>query len=195
VDANDLIDLIRTQLHNTKEEGSTEFNLEQIENWVNSLEGEVEAAEEESSVDTVSSSLKVEEYKLTHQSKLEGYKAETQWSIEQFRSVIAYGQATLKSAILINGGAAVALLAFIGKIWSDENSQLAIKELSYSLTLFVFGTLAIAIATGITYIAQSLFNTGKNTLAHCVNGLVIGLVIASYVLFSLGKNVNYVFLL
>src|SRR5688572_17379928 len=60
---------------------------------------------------------------------LEKYKAELSvWvakqnfshstSIELLRATIQTGDAALKSAILINGGASAALLAFIGSAWS-----------------------------------------------------------------------------
>lgn len=186
MDAKTLIKIMKDQIQASKNEQLSSFTIEQIEQWVNSLESETESQGQEYSP------IKIEEYKLTHQSKLEGYKAQNQMNIEMFRSVIQYGQASLKSAILINGGAAVALLAFIGKIWSDEKSKIVINELSYSLTLFVFGTLAVAVATGITYIAQSLFNEGKIKIAHCVNGLIISLVIGSYIIFSLGVFSTYV---
>ena len=42
------------------------------------------------------------------------YARET--SLEMFRSVITTGQSALKATMLLNGGAAVAMLAFVGKL-------------------------------------------------------------------------------
>lgn len=53
-------------------------------------------------------------YRAENERNLAHYNAQQHQAVEIFKSVISYGTATLKSAILINGGAAVALLAFIG---------------------------------------------------------------------------------
>jgi hypothetical protein len=69
-----------------------------------------------------------EEYdRQAHEANLAQFKAQnttnlTGW-VENFRSVISYGQLAIKSAMLENGGAAVAVLAFIGNLWSKGFPQ------------------------------------------------------------------------
>ena len=90
--------------------------------------------------------------------ELENHKAELARRLmvetENFKSVILTGQSALKSAILINGGAAVALLAFIGHVWKPDYLRTASINLVGSLQWFVFGVLSAAIAAGGTYAAQ-----------------------------------------
>jgi len=46
-----------------------------------------------------------------------------------FKSVIDAGTVALRSATLINGGAAVALLAFIGNIWEKGVAEEAVAHI------------------------------------------------------------------
>ncbi|WP_429933152.1 hypothetical protein [Alteromonas sp. 4B03] len=73
-------------------------------------------------------------------------------AIEHFKSVISMAELALKSAILINGGASVALLTFIGNIKSGDKNFLV-----YSLCSFAFGVLFGAIGTFLAYLAQNHF--------------------------------------
>ena len=67
----------------------------------------------------------MQKWKAQHKNQLAQYNAERaaelSFDIEMFKSVIIAGQAALKSAILINGGATVALLAFIGSQYCPVN--------------------------------------------------------------------------
>ncbi len=81
------------------------------------------------------------------------------WSIEGFRQVIALGQSTLKSLMLINGGAAVALLAFLGNLVTRTDSS-HIVPFAGSMRLFVIGVFLSAVAYATTYFSQ-LFYSGE----------------------------------
>jgi hypothetical protein len=71
---------------------------------------------------------------------------------EHFKSVISMAELALKSSILVNGGAAVALLTFIGKVTTGDKSLLV-----YALLSFSIGVLMGAIATFLAYLAQYHF--------------------------------------
>ena len=73
-----------------------------------------------------------------------------------FNAGLVLGQNALKSVILINGGAAVALLAFIGHIWPKEQPSQLI-HLGGSLQWFVYGVFFAAVASGITYVTQIIY--------------------------------------
>lgn len=66
-----------------------------------------------------------------------------------------YAQSTLKAAYLINGGAAVALLAFIGG--AEHLQRQVIVGLAEATAIFGFGVLAAAGSTCLAYI--TLFNS------------------------------------
>jgi hypothetical protein len=58
----------------------------------------------------------IEKYKADLQNWIEANKQQHDASLEMFRSVIVSGHNAIKSAFLLNGGAAVALLAFIAHL-------------------------------------------------------------------------------
>jgi len=56
--------------------------------------------------------------------------------------------------LLINGGAAVAVLAFVGGLWPQSSASPAIGSLALALLYYVFGVLTAAVASGATYFSQ-----------------------------------------
>jgi len=128
--------------------------------------------------------------------ELENHKAELARKLmretENFKSVILAGQNALKSAMLINGGAVVALLT----TWKAESPTL-LKLLAAPLLWFVAGVLLDALATGATYVSQlcyaldadsgeKLFKRGQ--IFHCLAILLVG---ASYMTFLYGTCLVY----
>lgn len=109
-------------------------------------------------------------------------------NLEMLRATITTGQSALKSALLINGGAAVALLAFIGNVWSSANTSRVLPEISTALLLYVFGVLAAAIAAGATYFSQAGYGEefGKASIYVGRIGHVLAVlgVLTSYALFG-----------
>lgn len=93
-------------------------------------------------------------HRAEHERNLAHYDAQQQHALEMLRAVIGYGQAALKSALLINGGAAAALLAFIGNIWAKGITAAAVVPLTNSIVFFAFGVLSAALGTGTTYVTQ-----------------------------------------
>jgi len=104
--------------------------------------------------------LEVENYKA----QLASWVASTQhakaWELEGFKQVIALGQSAINSIILINGGAAVALLAFIGHLAVAATSKYQVASFAESLRFFVAGVLCGALASSTTYVSQ--FCYGRN---------------------------------
>lgn len=130
--------------------------------------------------------LDLERWKAQQEANLEAWKAEQQVSMEMFRSVIASGQIALKTALLVNGGAAVALLAFIGNIWSKTQPLAVAKGLTLSLLLFGSGVLAAAVAAGVTYLTQVAFEREWRCAGTILQVTAIVLVAAGIVVFGLG---------
>jgi hypothetical protein len=87
-------------------------------------------------------------------------------SSSMFESVIGYGQLSCKAAMLINGGASVAILAFLGQIFTRAEIS-GLKNLtqclSQSLCLFVIGTALAALLTGMGYFTQRMYSTEMRT--------------------------------
>ena len=125
------------------------------------------------------------------QADLERYKAELQnlneSQLEMFRSVITAGQAAIKSSLLLNGGAAVALLAFMGHLTQQTPERVA--DFATCLLLFTFGALAIVIVSGFTYLSQWFYTSNSSNARQwgfVFNLCCIALGVVSYVLFAWG---------
>lgn len=140
-------------------------------------------------------------YKAECDLKCEQYKAECDLNLEEyklkFQATVQSGQAALKSAFLINGGAAVALLAFIGNAWTK--TQANINGLGFPLLLYVFGVLFPAVASGLTYLSQCQYGKSIKDDDHFarsarkIKWVVIVFVILSYFLFAIATFFAYRF--
>ena len=133
------------------------------------------------------SGVDIELYKAQLRSSIEENKHRHESSLEMFRSVIVAGQSAIKSAFLLNGGAAVAILAFIAHLIQVDKS--AVEDFSCCLLLFSFGTLTAAATAGFTYLTQWFYAGGKTwayTAGVCLNILCILLGFSSYGLFAWG---------
>src|SRR5512146_1019063 len=98
--------------------------------------------------------VEFERYKADLQSWIETKKYEYEGNLEMFRSVITSGQGAIKSSFLLNGGSAVAMLAFIAHL--AEFNAGKVPEFAACLLPFAFGVLAIVVTSGCTYLSQWL---------------------------------------
>ena len=73
-------------------------------------------------------------------------------------SIIKSGDAALRACLLINAGAAVAILAFMGSVISRDAtaSHKVIVEVAPGLNWFAGGVLAAVVAMGLTYVVHFL---------------------------------------
>lgn len=106
------------------------------------------------------------------QVELEQFKAELalwvaksshvgEWDLEGFRQVLAIGQAALRSILLINGGAAVALLAFLGHLAATGSTGPVLLSFADSLQRFTAGVFLAALAVALTYMSQLSYGGEK----------------------------------
>jgi hypothetical protein len=94
----------------------------------------------------------LEQYKAQLQLEVEKHKSDNASSLEMFRSVISAGQNAIRSSFLLNGGAALALLAFISHLAEKQPTKVA--EFADTLMPFVIGVFAISLTSGVTYLSQ-----------------------------------------
>ena len=101
--------------------------------------------------------------------------------------VIEAGQLVLKFIVLINGGASVALLAFIGNVWSpDSITPLTIIFLTIGLAAFSFGVLCGAKSALHNYLAGTFSLADTKDLSRLHAGRSVRASIFSLALFFLG---------
>jgi hypothetical protein len=118
------------------------------------------------------------------------------WGLEMFKSTIAAGQNSMRAAMLMHGGAAIALLAFIGNLAVNPDTLPLVKSFGGILPWYLGGLLLVVIAYGTTYLTQSHFSEDKKehlgkrwNITSCV------LVILSYLAFIAGSWLGYLALM
>lgn len=138
------------------------------------------------------SPIEIERFKADLQNWVETNKHQHDQRLEMFRSVITSGQGALKSTFFLNGGAAVALLAFIGHL--AQFSPAKVPVLAACLLPFALGVLATAVTAGFTYLSQWFYassNPYSRKAGFALNILCILLGLGSYGLFAWGLFSTY----
>jgi hypothetical protein len=81
---------------------------------------------------------------------------------------IAFALDALRGIVVLNGGALIALLTFLGQAWSKNENQAIIVAMGLrkGLVCFVLGALAGIVAQGLAYLAQQHFVEDKR-LSGC----------------------------
>lgn len=130
--------------------------------------------------------VEFEKWKMQNQANLAQYNAENAIGRELFKAVTTAGQTALKTVILINGGSAVALLAFIGNIWNKSTDVAIVERLLNSMGLFIIGVLAGGVAAGLTYLAQRHYQNQNEKHGNCINNIIIICVVIAYIVFLIG---------
>lgn len=137
-------------------------------------------------------SIEIEQYKAKLQSQIESNKHQHESNLAMFKSVIDAGQGAIKSSFLLNGGAAVALLAFIGHL--AQVSPTKVPQFATCLLPFALGVLAISITSGFTYLSQWLYaqnSQRKQKFGYFFNLSCILIGLFSYGFFAWGLLTTY----
>lgn len=109
--------------------------------------------------------IEIKKLELEHQRKMTYAQAVDnvliQSQIENFKSIIAMGQNALKSILMINGGAAVAFIAFLNnnmsKLLTNDVLPVFYISLWWALVCFGLGTLFASIGYGLAYFTQGQY--------------------------------------
>lgn len=109
----DRFTLLKQAIAKLKAGGVQSVGVDDLLDYVAKLEAAVEPRQEPGAAE-------IEHYKAQLAAWVEKQKEASAINVEGFKSVILAGQSALRSALLVNGGAAVALLAFIGKLSTDS---------------------------------------------------------------------------
>ena len=96
--------------------------------------------------------------------------------------------ATLRCAMLINGGAAVAILAFMGSIWDTQIVEtLLIYSLAYTTALFSVGLLSAGVAVMAMFFINCLYSSQRfKYFCKVLEIAFFCLIITSFLLFFIG---------
>lgn len=173
---------MKAMIEDIKAKGTASINCDSLVAFLN----EVEKTEKDPSP------MQFEKYKAELQNWIEINKRNHDGQLEIFRSVITSGQSAIKSSFLLNGGGAVAMLAFVGHLAQFEAAK--VPTFSACLLPFAFGVLAIAVTSGLTYLSQWMYASTSprpRRMGFWLNLLCIFLGCSSYGFFALGLFVTY----
>lgn len=172
METKEAIQKLKTDLVALKERGQEQVKILALEQYLTDLEH----------VATESAEWRNHQ----HQSSLAQYDAQATSDLEMFKSVLESGREALKAVLLINGGAAVALLGALSYVVSRDGSQELGLGISVSLADFGGGVLLAALSSGARYVTQFVYKDGHNRTGHVFNGLSILLATTAYVAFGFG---------
>ncbi len=89
------------------------------------------------------------------------------WQIENQRQVIGLGQNALRGLALINAGAVVALLAFLGNVWTKG---VTIEPFLAAMWVFALGVGLAALAGTLSYLTQLLYGSESEVILKWAKG-------------------------
>lgn len=171
MDAQRFIEMHRTALRQAEAEGLTSVPTSTLHLVFDDFEKHVVAG------NGAPNTLELEKFRSDLAGSLAYQEHVHNWSLESFKQVIALGQSTLKAIMLINGGAAVALLAFLGNILSKSHPIVGLHPFASSMLTFVLGVLLSAVAYALTYLSQLGYSGTKpwqqktGVVLHVLTGL------------------------
>jgi hypothetical protein len=178
METKEAIDKFKKDLAAIKAEGHDIVRIEALENYLAELEkGATESAEHR---------------RLEYQRDLAFYEAQNKANLEMFRSVISSAKEALNAVVLINGGAVVVFLGFLGAMLSRGGSEQLGLKLTLPLALFGFGVLFGALGFGTRYCSQFSYSKKWTKAGHIFSGLSTFLAFLAYLVFGFGVYTAYV---
>jgi hypothetical protein len=95
-------------------------------------------------------------HKTRYQKWLDEWRHNHEWYLENDRSTIAFSQAAQRNLILINAGAAVALLAFMGNLLTKG---LSVTSFVPAMAWFAAGVALGTLTSALAYVTQLLYGS------------------------------------
>jgi hypothetical protein len=177
MEAKDAIAKLKTDLAAARTEGRKTVQIEALEEYLAALEKE--------------SGTSIEEQKLELQRSLAHYDAVNKSNLEMFRSVIESGKEALNASLLINGGAVIAVLSFLGTAVGKGASNALGLALTYPLLAFGSGVLLAALAFAARYFTQYAYDREAMRPGTGFHILTVLLGLSAYSSFGFGVFLAY----
>lgn len=136
--------------------------------------------------------LEVEQYKAVLAQNLQAMLQNHNSDLEMFKSVITAGQNATRAMTAINGGAAVAMLAFLGHLAAIRSP--VIPAYAGCMVPFVIGTLLAGLVSAFTYLTQFFYasdSKASQRLGVAAHVATIFLGIGSFIAFGYGAWLTY----
>ena len=111
--------------------------------------------------------------------------------LEGTRLAATAGREALRTALLINGGGAVALLAFLGSQAATSAANTVAPLFAKPLLFFVLGLLCAGLCSTFIYFVQWADVSGRQPFGRWLNYVAIILGLASFACFAVGSWAAY----
>ena len=108
--------------------------------------------------------------------------------VERFKAVVDAGTYVLKVAMLVNGGAMISLLTFIGNIWTKSDPGAGHLLLLKSISFFQIGLVCAVVAVGCNYLSLLAYNWDKYIIGDTMTVVTILATVFSFGLFLYGTG-------
>lgn len=182
----EIIETIKADVNSAKEQGASAIEIERLIQYLDALSNQVSGAGK-----SLNKDAELERIRAHHANHLAHYNWLKEQDIELFKSVITSGQNTLRACMLLHGGAAVALLAFIGHLVANPSTKILVNQFAPIMTCFLIGVLNVVVCHGITYVTQYCYHHKKIVLGHIFNITSSVLSVFGYGLFGYACYLSY----
>lgn len=116
--ASEILQAIKSTIASSKNNNVQHISIDSLEAYIAHLE----ELSKKTPDDVAAGGAAMEAYKADLNSWVASRQQRHEFNLEMLKATITTGQTALKSSLLINGGAAVAMLAFVGNMWGVKKS-------------------------------------------------------------------------
>ncbi len=186
MEAKELIAEILTTLEDLKNSKENSIEIEFLEGYLKALSKDTDESQFSRQQEQ---ERNLEHYQVKSQNRREFYKARIQRWLSDAELVTEAGREALRSIIIVNGGAVIALLAFMGKLFSESDkiaSNLA-SCLPIALFFFTCGVLFGSLGFGSRYLSIDQFSKDNRKIGEFWKKISITLSLAAYFSFIAGS--------
>lgn len=185
---NEVLQIIRLEVDAARNKGLTDVSLLSLSTLIE----EVDLLSQQTPDGVGAQEAQLERFKSALAKWQGDLQRDHDADLVMLRATIDTGLLALKSALLINGGAAVAFLTFIGSAMTRLSSLGAKLALASALEFFVWGVLVTGVGTGFAYFCQAAFGGefGKHSdlIGQVTRVIAILFTLGSFLFFFLGSR-------
>ena len=108
-------------------------------------------------------SSEVVAWKLKHEAALIQHSRHNAVSNVLLESVFSFGLEAIRTTAILNGGAVIAVFAFLGSLYGKDSTDIQLaRELLPAAFTFAFGAVLAGTASGFAYFAQMQYSAAHN---------------------------------
>jgi hypothetical protein len=185
----ELISELNNQIQDAKSRGLSQVSLKSLEALVSELQ---QLHESGAGRADLGDEFVLEQYKAGLAFNLAQNQSQIDLAFERMRTTNVAGDAAIRTLVLINGGAAIALLAFLGHVVAQTGGTFSGEMLAQSMALFVGGVAMAGLAAGLKFLTM-LLSSWNEKVATRINVATILVGAASLSFFIVGGCVAYEF--